>query len=378
MKVETEETSTAGHLLHFIVSDTGIGIAPEKQKLIFAPFSQADNSTTQKYGGTGLGLTISSQLVEIMGGKIWVESEVGAGSRFHFNARFGLSDAKVAAPSAAISSDVLRGTKVLVVDDSRTNRQILERLLTLWQMRPTAVESGEAAVGELSSAREAGDPYTLILTDMHMPNMDGFGLIGEIRAKQELSAATIMMLTSAGHRGDANHCKQLGVAGYLLKPVRQSELREAITMALGAKDHEGTNQLITRYCLRDSLDPPLSLRVLLAEDNEVNQRLALRLLEKRGHRVTVTNNGFQAVQTLEKQPFDLILMDMQMPEMDGLEATAAIREKEIISGLHTPIIALTAHAMKGDKERCVAGGMDGYLAKPIRPQELDELLAKYS
>jgi CheY-like chemotaxis protein len=312
-----------------------------------------------------------------MGGKIWLESEVGAGTQFHFNVKFGLSDSKLVEATPALSPDILRGTKVLVVDDNRTNRQILESLLKQWQMRPTAVESGEVAVEHLISAREAGDSYTLILTDMHMPNMDGFGLIEEIRAKQELSA-TIMMLTSAGHRGDANHCKQLGVAGYLLKPVRQSELREAITMALGARDNEGTNPLITRYSLRDSLEPPLSLRVLLAEDNEVNQKLAQRLLEKRGHRVTVTNNGSQAVRTLEKQPFDLVLMDMQMPEMDGLEATAAIREKERFSGLHTPIIALIAHAMKGDKERCVAGGMDGYLAKPIRPQELDELLAKYT
>jgi CheY-like chemotaxis protein len=212
---------------------------------------------------------------------------------------------------------------------------------------------------------------------MHMPKMDGFTLIERIRQKPELSAAIIMMLTSAGHRGDAARCQELGVAAYLLKPIRQSELREAIARVLGAREQKGAIPLITRYSLGDALEPMAVLRVLVAEDNAVNQRLATRLLEKRGHRVTVTANGREAVEAQANQTFDLILMDVQMPEMDGFEATAAIREREKHNGTHIPIVALTAHAMKGDRERCLIAGMDGYLSKPIRPQELDEVLEKY-
>jgi two-component system, sensor histidine kinase and response regulator len=210
-----------------------------------------------------------------------------------------------------------------------------------------------------------------------MPDMDGFQLIEEIRRRPELSAATIMMLTSAGHRGDAARCQQLGVAAYLLKPIRQSELREAIARVLGAREADGAIPLITRFSLHDAREPGKSLRVLLAEDNLVNQRLAVRLLEKRGHRVTVAGTGQEALRALEKETFDLVLMDVQMPEMDGLEATAALREKEKATGAHQAVVALTAHAMKGDREKCIAGGMDGYLTKPIRPQELDQLLERY-
>jgi two-component system, sensor histidine kinase and response regulator len=378
VKVQVEGRDARDCILHLTVSDTGIGIPEEKRELIFAPFSQADTSTTRKYGGTGLGLTISTRLVEMMGGKIWVESEVGRGSQFHFTTRVGVADAKEVIKAGTIAPpEILRGVKVLVVDDNRTNQRILDGMLRRWEMQPTVVEGGEEALAQLSAAREAGKPYGLILTDMHMPQMDGFTLIERIRQKPELATATIMMLTSAGHRGDAARCQDLGVAAYLLKPIRQSELREATAKVLGAREQDGAIPLVTRFSLQDARDPSAFLRILLAEDNAVNQRLAVRLLEKRGHHVVVAGNGREALEALGKESFDLVLMDVQMPEMDGMEATAAIREKEQGRGFHQPIIALTAHAMKGDREKCLAGGMDGYLTKPIRPQELDEILEDF-
>ncbi len=376
LKVGVDAVEGGDRILHFVVSDTGVGIPPEKQKLIFEPFSQADSSTTRKYGGTGLGLTISARLVAMMGGMMWVESEMGRGSQFHFTARLGTSWKSIEVGAIA-PAEILRGVKVLVADDNRTNRRILEGMLKRWEMKSTSVEDGEQALAKLSSALEAGEAYGLILTDMHMPNMDGFGLIERIRRRPELSTAVIMMLTSAGHRGDAARCQELGVSAYLLKPIRQSELREAIARVLGAQEQKGVIPLITRYSLGDAHDPTEFLRVLVVEDNAVNQRLATRLLEKRGHRVTVTANGREAVESVEKHTYDLILMDVQMPERDGLEATAVIREREKHKGARIPIIALTAHAMKGDRERCLAAGMDGYLTKPIRSQELDEVLETY-
>jgi signal transduction histidine kinase/DNA-binding response OmpR family regulator len=377
LKAHVEAEDGKDRILHFTVSDTGIGIPLEKQKLIFDPFTQADTSTTRKYGGTGLGLTISARLVEMMGGSIRVSSAAGAGTQFHFTVRLRAADAKAIVVGNIAPPEILRGVKVLVVDDNRTNRRILEGMLKRWEMKPTSVEGGEEALTGLSVARDSGTPYGLILTDMHMPKMDGFTLIERIRQRPELSTATIMMLTSAGHRGDAARCQELGVAAYLLKPIRQSELREAIARVLGAKGQEGVIPLVTRYSLQDARDPSVFLRVLLAEDNPVNQRLVTRLLEKRGHRVVVAVNGHEVLEALNKESFDLVLMDVQMPEMDGLEATAAIREKEKGSGLHQAVIALTAHAMKGDRERCLAAGMDGYLSKPIRPQELDAILESY-
>jgi signal transduction histidine kinase/CheY-like chemotaxis protein len=377
LHVKALDTDGEQRMLQFTVSDTGIGIPADKQKLIFEAFTQADTSTTRKYGGTGLGLTISSRLVEMMGGRIWVESEFGSGTHFHFTAMVEVADSQAVKPGTIAPPEMLRGVKVLVVDDNRTNRGILGVMLKRWEMKPTSVESGEEALEQLSSARDAGDPYGLILTDMHMPIMDGFGLVERIRQSPSLATATIMMLTSAGHRGDAARCQELGVAAYLLKPIRQSELREAIARALGAKEQEGVIGLITRFSLHDGLDPSEFLRVLLVEDNAVNQRLAARLLEKRGHRVVVTANGLEALKALEKGGFDLVFMDVQMPEMDGLEATAAIRKQEEQSGKHQEVIALTAHAMKGDQERCLAAGMNGYLSKPIRPQELDAILESY-
>ena len=376
LKVEVEAIHEHDCTLRFTVVDTGVGIPGEKLQLIFEPFSQADTSTTRKYGGTGLGLTISTRLVEMMRGKIWVESELGRGSQFHFTARLGIADTKVIEVGAIAPPEILRAVRVLVVDDNRTNRRILEGMLGRWEMKSSSVQDGEEALAKLSEAQEAGEPFALILMDMHMPKMDGFELIEEIRQGPHPSTAMIMMLTSAGHRGDAARCQEQGVAAYLLKPIRQSELREAIARVLGAREQKGAIPLITRYSLHDAREPAASLRILLAEDNAVNQRLASRLLEKRGHSVVVAGNGREALEALEKHHFDLVFMDVQMPVMDGFEATAAIRKKEG-GGVHLPIVALTAHAMKGDREKCLAGGMDEYLTKPIRPQELDEVLRGY-
>src|SRR6266404_3369946 len=376
LKVQVEATNDYDCKLRFTVADSGIGIPKEKLQSIFDPFSQADTSTTRKYGGTGLGLTISSRLVGMMGGRIWVTSEVGRGSEFHFTMRLGIADTKVIEVGAIAPPEILRAVRVLVVDDNRTNRRILEGMLGRWEMKSSSVQDGEEALAKLSEAQEAGEPFALILMDMHMPKMDGFELIEEIRQGPHPSTAMIMMLTSAGHRGDAARCQELGVAAYLLKPIRQSELREAIARVLGAREQKGAIPLITRYSLHDAREPAASLRILLAEDNAVNQRLASRLLEKRGHSVVVAGNGREALEALEKHHFDLVFMDVQMPVMDGFEATAAIRKKEG-GGVHLPIVALTAHAMKGDREKCLAGGMDEYLTKPIRPQELDEVLRGY-
>lgn len=374
LKVQLEATEGDHLVLHFIVADTGIGIPAEKQKLIFEPFSQGDTSTTRKYGGTGLGLTISMRFVEMMGGKMWVVSEVGRGTQFHFTVRLDFPQVTIEKERVALHES-LRDVRVLVVDDNRTNRRILEGMLKHWGMLTTVVESGEMALFELALARAANTSFALVLTDMHMPGMDGFGLIQSIRQNSELSTATIMMLTSAGHRGDAERCQLLGVAGYLLKPIRQSELRDAIARVLGVRKKEAI-PLVTTASLGDPRASTRHLRVLLAEDNTVNQRLAVRLLEKRGHQVVVTANGREALTALEKETFDLVLMDVQMPEMDGLEATAALRQKENGSELRSWVVALTAHAMKGDRERCLAAGMDDYLSKPILPAELDDLLKR--
>lgn len=374
LQVRVDAQAGPYRVLHCEVSDTGIGIPAEKQELIFAPFLQADSSTTRKYGGTGLGLTISSRLVSIMGGKMWVESYVGQGTQFHFALPLGVTDSKLIVVGANAPPEVMRGVEVLVVDDNSTNRRILGGMLTRWEMRPTLVEGGEEALVQIAEAAQVGARYGLILTDLRMPKMDGFELIERIRQRSELLTATIIMLTSAGYQRDAERCRELGVSAYLLKPIRQSELREAVARVLGAQEQTGAIPLITRNALGDERDRSVPLRVLIAEDNVVNQRLVSRLLEKRGHQFVVAANGREVLEAVEKQSFDIVLMDLQMPELDGFEATAALRAREANHGTHLPIIALTAHAMKGDRERCLAAGMDGYLSKPIRPQELDNLL----
>ena len=371
LQVETASREQDSTLLRFMIRDTGIGIPGEKQEVVFEAFAQADSSATRKYGGTGLGLTISSRLVEMMGGRIWIESEVGQGSRFLFTARFGV--AKNAAPRA-VEQVSLQGIPVLVVDDCATNRRILEDMISRWGLKPTLAESGEAGLTALHRARDSGTPFTLVLTDAHMPEMDGFTLTERIKLNPELAGATIMMLSSRGQRGDAVRCRELGLAAYLTKPIRQSELREAILSVLGMKSQKAETSLVTRHSLREARR---GLRILLAEDNAVNQQLSRRLLEKRGHKVVVTGNGREALAALEESAFggfDLVLMDLQMPEMGGLEATAAIRENEKVTGTHVPIIAMTAHAIKGDRERCLAAGMDGYISKPIRAEQLFEAI----
>jgi len=374
VQLETREGDDC--ILHFTVADTGIGVPLEKQKIIFDPFTQADPSTTRKYGGTGLGLTISARLVGMMGGKIWMESEEGKGSQFHFTTRM-RSHGDVLALGTIASPEILRSVKVLVVDDNRTNRRIIDRMLKGWKMNSTSVGGGDEALEEVSNAQSVGKPYELILTDMHMPKMDGFELVERIRHRPELSAPTIMMVTSAGHHGDAERCRALGITAYLLKPIRQSELRAAIARVLGAREQSGAIPMVTSDSLQEARDPQVVFRVLVAEDNAVNQRLAVRMLEKRGHLVTVAGNGREALDALAIDRFDLVFMDVQMPEMDGLEATSTLREKEKATGHHQIVIAVTAHAMKGDRERCLANGMDNYLSKPIQPQELDEVLEEY-
>ncbi len=372
-------------LLHFAVSDTGIGVSPEKQKLIFQPFTQADGSTTRKYGGTGLGLAICSQLVSMMGGKIWVESQPGRGSTFHFTAQVGVQANGSPSSGFTVHEELkdIEGLPVLVVDDNATSRRILEEMLANWRLKPTAVADAEAALAILQRTHETVDRFAVVILDADMPGTDGFALAEAIQ-KEIPPAPGMIMLTAAGQRGDAARRRALGISAYLSKPVKQSQLLDAIvTTAQMPPGARGEQAQVTRYTLR-SRDPVpeqngetrAKLRILLAEDNAVNQKLAVRILEKRGHSVAVAETGQQVLDLWAKERFDLILMDVQMPEMDGLEATAVIRAREARWGgkSRIAIFAMTANAMKGDRERCFEAGMDGYLAKPIKEKQLNDLI----
>jgi two-component system, sensor histidine kinase and response regulator len=373
LHVESSARREEGIELHFTVRDTGIGIPKDKQEAVFGAFQQADGSMTRKYGGTGLGLTISSRLVQLMGGRIWVESDETKGSCFHFTALFELpkNPIRTIVPR---DPETLRGMRVLIVDDNSTNRQILIKMLDNWHATPYAVDSGAQAIVTLREASSMGRSFQLILVDAQMPEMDGFALIEAIKRNPQWNAATIMMLSSAGQKGDAMHCRELGVAAYLTKPVQQDELLDATLAALGTRQSQNVQpDLVTRHSLNENR---VSLRVLLAEDNPVNQLVALRILEKRGHKVTVAANGRKALAALGQESYDAVLMDVQMPEMNGFEATREIRAQERGTNKRLPIVAMTAHAMKGDEERCLEAGMDFYLTKPIQSAELFLVLDK--
>jgi PAS domain S-box-containing protein len=348
------------------VRDTGIGVPAEKRDQIFAPFTQADTSTTRRFGGTGLGLAISTQLVEMMGGHLTMESEVGRGSTFSFTARFELPYRETA-PAAVPAGTDLTGLSVLVVDDNETNRRILVEMLTSWRMHPAAAASGVEALRLLRDAREAGRAFSLAITDGQMPEMDGFMLAEAVKADPALRAIPMILLTSAGRAGDAARCRRLGIAGFLMKPVKQSDLLDAMAIVLGGDVMGASREVAPKRATARRL------KILLAEDNPVNQQVASRILERRGHAVVVVGDGKAAVEALRgAHGFDAVLMDVQMPEMDGLTATGAIREHERTAGGHVPIIAMTAHAMEGDRERCVQAGMDGYVSKPVEADHLIE------
>lgn len=356
--------------LHFSVTDTGIGIPKDKLECIFEEFQQVDSSTTRTYGGTGLGLAISSRLVELMGGRIWVESELGEGSTFHFTARLAVGDD--ALQQVRQQTELVADLSVLIVDDNSTNRRILRDMLLNWGMHPIVASNAYEAFRLLSDAEMQGRPIRLLLSDVNMPDVSGFTLAEWIRAESKLDGTSIIMLTSGGREGDGERREKLRIATRLMKPLKQSELFDAIVTTLGVD--------VMRVAVRE-VEPPSAalqvrpLKILLAEDNLANQKLAVGVLSRQGHSVTVAESGLVAIREWESQRFDVILMDVQMPELDGLEATKAIREREQKTGQHILIVAMTAHAMSGDRERCLESGMDEYLSKPIRARQIAEKLA---
>lgn len=371
--VELVSRNESSACLRFIVRDSGIGIPLDRQQQVFEAFSQADSSTTRSYGGTGLGLSISQKLVRMMGGELTLTSEAGRGSTFCFTVELPISHTLPL--DAADESDVdLTGIRVLVVDDNATNRRILNELLRGWGMLPSLADGGEAGLEAMRQAHAEGAPFTLVLTDCHMPKMDGFMFVEKLQQQTEIASVTIMMLTSAERQGASERCQQLGIAATLLKPLKQSELKQAIISVLGK--FASTTRIAATIPPVSTIASSKSLRVLLAEDNEVNQKVAVRLLQRLGHRVEVVVNGQLALNALQTEQFDVVLMDIQMPVMDGFQTVTAIRKLEQDTGRHQPIIAMTAHALSGDRERCLAAGMDGYVSKPIQLASLVEALSR--
>jgi PAS domain S-box-containing protein len=386
LEAELEDRDGEEVIAHFAVSDTGIGIPEGKRDAIFAPFEQADSSTTRRFGGTGLGLAISSRLVELMGGRIWVESEVGRGSTFHFTARLGLA-AGIPEVRPIGLPDELGGLRVLIADDNATNRRILVESLRSWKVEPVEVDGGAAAIEAIRSALAAGEAFDLLLLDGLMPDVDGFEVARRIREDPGPAGPAIMMLTSDVLFDQVALCRELGIEVYLVKPVMREELRAAILQTLGKSDPLVDTSWVAPSGPSVSvgprgLSPPTQepegrpLRILLAEDNLVNQRVATRMLEKAGHTVSVAGDGRGALDALADCTFDLVLMDIQMPEMDGYEALAAIRARERGEGGHLPVVAMTAYAMRGDREHCLQAGFDGYVAKPIRAEQLWQTIAE--
>ena len=362
--VEIESQTPEVVVLHVAVSDTGMGIPLDKQQMIFEAFTQADSSTTRKFGGTGLGLSISLKLAKLMGGRIWVESEEGRGSTFHFTASFA-TPKNPPAPEPAVDPGALQGLTVLVVDDNSTNRRALAEVLSTWGILPTLAADGFGAMTLLQQAANAGRPFDVVLLDLMMPIVDGLTVAEQIQADAALRHTRVFVLSTTSGAVDLAQCRKLGVAGHLIKPVKQSELLNAL-MGLDARAVTSVTPGAGRA--------GRPLRILLAEDTVVNQKLAMRILELRGHSVALAINGQEAVAAWERESFDIILMDVQMPKLNGLQATAIIREREQGKGLHIPIIAMTAHAMEGDRQRVLDAQMDEYLSKPIDAQRLVEIV----
>jgi two-component system sensor histidine kinase/response regulator len=371
LRVEVDGRDEDWAALHFFVADTGIGIEPEHQERVFEAFQQADASTTRQFGGTGLGLAISSRIVALMGGRLGLTSETGKGSVFDFTARFWIQPAVTATPER-VTIGSLANLRVLVVDDNATNRRILDGILHSWGMRSTHAASGGEALQILSGADASAEPYALILTDSRMPEMDGFQLVERIRQLPSFEVPTVLMLSSVHSTEEVARSRELGLSSYLTKPVRRSELLSAITEAL-----PGSPSLLSEGAApAKSAARSKSLKVLVAEDNAVNQKLAWSILQRAGHIAVVVPNGRDAVDAIAREPFDVVLMDVQMPVMGGFEATRLIRDLEAGSGRRTPIIAVTARAMKGDLEACLEAGMDGFVPKPIRAARLLEAMEK--
>jgi CheY-like chemotaxis protein len=367
-------------MLHGWVTDTGIGMSMEQQKRVFDPFAQGDTSTTRRFGGTGLGLSITTQLVRMMGGDIWVESQEKKGSTFHFTIKLGVAgDTEKVAP--LLHPEALEGLKVLIVDDNHTNLRILREMAHRWKLEPSTTDNATDAIMLLQGATFQKQPFQLVLLDYGMPDVDGYMMAEQMKQDQELKDTKIILLSSYVQPNEMTRFRALGIDGYLTKPVDQQALYHLIRSVFGEMQPTPiTAQLLVSeaYPPKEKVLPTGKYRVLLVEDNEINQAVAMRILEQAGHEVILAINGKDALAKIAREPFDLVLMDIHMPIMDGYEATTKIRELEKDSGEHVSIIAITANAIVGDKQRCLENGMDGYLSKPFKKDELLEVVENYS